>query len=100
LGFQTQIPPEVLRDNQSILTPLIDGEKEEEREVTLYTISFVVDLDKEEGMPTKQTPTKKIQQERMSKGKKAIDPNTVLEDVDIIWKETFKSNMTLDFNDP
>jgi hypothetical protein len=100
LGFQTQIPPEVLSDNQSILTPLTDGEQEEEREVTMYTVLFVADLDKEEGMPTKTNIDQEKTTGKTSKGKKAIDPNTVPEDVDIIWRETFNSNMTLDFNDP
>jgi hypothetical protein len=79
---------------------LTNGQKKEEREVTLYTVPFVVDLDKEGGTPTKQTLTKKRQWEKASKGKKVIDPNTVSEDVDIIWRENFKSNTTLDFNDP
>jgi hypothetical protein len=64
LGFETLIPPEVLSDNQNILTPLIDGEKEEEREATLYTVPFVSNLDKEGGTPTKKTLTKKRQHKK------------------------------------
>jgi hypothetical protein len=69
LGFETPIPPEVLSDKSTILTPLTDGEQEEEREVTLYTIPFVSNLDMEGGTPVKQTLTKRKQQERTTKGK-------------------------------
>jgi hypothetical protein len=69
LGFQTPIPPDVLSDKLTILTPLTDGEQEEEREETLYTIPFVPNLDMETSSPTKQTLTKRKQQEKEAKGK-------------------------------
>jgi hypothetical protein len=100
MGFETLIPLEVLSNNQNILTPLTDVEKEEEREVALYTVPFVSNLDKEGGIPVKKTPTKKRQHEKEVRGKQAIDSNEILEDVNIIWKETFKSNTALYFNDP
>jgi hypothetical protein len=50
-----------LSDDPTILTPLTDAENEEEREVTLYTIPFVSNLDMEGNIPTKQTWTKRKQ---------------------------------------
>jgi hypothetical protein len=74
--------------------------KEEEREASLYTIPFVPNLDMEGGTPIKQTPTKRKQQERITKGKQVVDMEVAPEDVDIIWKEIFQTNTTLDFDDP
>jgi hypothetical protein len=36
----------------------------------------------------------------MTKGKKAINVNIVSNDVNMLWKETFKSDASLDFSDP
>jgi hypothetical protein len=90
----------VLSDKSTILTPLTDAKKEEEREVALYTIPFVPNLDMEGGTPIKKTPVKRKQQERATKGKQVVDIEATPEDVDIIWKETFQSDIALDFNDP
>jgi hypothetical protein len=47
LGFQTPIPLDILSTTSSIITPLIDGEQEEEMEAVLYTDPFVQNLDDE-----------------------------------------------------
>jgi hypothetical protein len=60
----------------------MDAKKEEEREVALYTIQFVSNLDMEGGISVKYTLKK--QEERMAKGKQVIDTDATPEGVDII----------------
>jgi hypothetical protein len=70
----------------TIFTPLTDANKDEEREVTLYTIPFVSNLDMEGGTLVKQTLTKRKQQEKITKGRKVIDMEATPEDINMIWK--------------
>jgi hypothetical protein len=91
---------DIISDSSTILTPLTKGEQKEEREATLYTTPFAKNLDNAVHSPTKQTPTKKKYHENVLRGKKTINPIEVLKDINIIWQQTFKSYITLDFSDP
>jgi hypothetical protein len=100
LGFQTPIPPDVLSTKSTIITPLTDGEQEEEREPALYIEPFVRNFEEEASPPAKQTPIKRKKEEKMIEGKQAINVNTVFEDVNMLWQETFKLDAALNFGDP
>jgi hypothetical protein len=69
-------------------------------EATIYTTPFLQNLDIAANPQGKQIPTTKKQQEKTSMGKQIIEASTVPDDIDIIWHQTFKSYIALNFKDP
>jgi hypothetical protein len=95
-----EIPPEAQKTRMPLLLPLTDGEQEEEREVSLYTVSFVEDLQALEIIPPNPSPGKRKQLNKKNKGKKVVEEEALEIDTEEIWRETFQSNEGIDFNDP
>jgi hypothetical protein len=95
-----EIPPEAQQTGMPIIFPLTDGEQEEEREVSLYTVPFFEDLQALTIVPPNPSPGKRKQLNKKNKGKKVVEEEALEIDTEEIWRETFQSNEGIDFNDP
>lgn len=83
-----------------VIFPLNNGEKEEEREVTLYIVPFVKDLQALAVIPVNPSRGKIKKMTKKNKGKKVVKIEALEIDTEDIWIETFLSEVGIDFNDP
>jgi hypothetical protein len=100
INQELEIPPEAQQTGVPLVLPLTDGEQEEEREATLYTIPFIEDLQALIVVPTNPSPGKRKKPTKKNKGKKVVEEEELEIDTEEIWRETFQSNEGINFNDP
>jgi hypothetical protein len=84
-----EIPPEVLQTDSTLIIPLTDAEKEEEKEAEIYTIPFCGRSWNSKRTPCKIHPKKKKTIGKRGKGKKPVFSDVVPTDIDINWHEVF-----------
>jgi hypothetical protein len=85
---------EVLEQYHPIIMPLTYVE------VELYIIPFVDNLENQVGSPVKQNPKKRKQPEIVVPAKDKQSVKSFSQPLNIDWKEIFKSDRPINFNDP